>query len=1102
VAEWGTRLPSAVRTKLWWGDVVLALAVLALVLFPVASRLAADAQPVAPVVGAQLAPLRARASAHQVRGLPVFVAASSSQVASLVAGGHAAELGAIDARLRDLFGARRVRQIERELTRVTFLDPRLPPLPSAPPAPENDLAALLIINGATSTTGVSGQGKNTPAFANAGELALDLLRHAVSGGGGCAPQLNLAFLWAADSGQINDPAERLYDKAVTACPTDPTPLWGLGEYQLQVDASLGGAAADSALFDTFKRLQREFPGVAASWAGEGDADMLAGYQLEDGEPFTARHYFDQARALYQRALQLQPNVQNRAGLARALAELGDVGAAIATQRRAVAGDSSSAELQARLLDYLQRGHRFAQAAALAARLASVHSFPSGAELYASPFPAFPSDPATAAAQDASGDEDAADPFSTGVGLMEPADIVVIDEPEMSPSSTVANLSFLPVFVPMEGIGGSARWCPGWSRLVDLLLSGHPAQVLSDFSRRLVDLRPGEQDCDSVLDDGPQDLAGVAELELGHVQAATRIGAPTSLSDLEDLRQNLWRYAGNFRHAAEAAQEWAEVQPRDALALQREGEIAFLRGLYNQAADYFAIVVNRARLQFGHWSEAEALGLLDQGTALAYAGRRAEALATLAAANEAAARWGGISSAQTGNPPVAAELSALAMEQAGDTLLDAGHPLQATEDYGVASDAESGISTASEALEAVPLVPDALDNNEAIADIATGDPAMGVRLAATATGIDPGDPIFWWTEAEAQQYLSHRAAAISDDRASLARDPTEYPVANNLGVLLMQRGENGAAVAALRRSVGANRDYATGWFNLGVALERLGPLHVAASEGSLARARALDSKLGSRGPVPLLDNTTYISHLDLSKPLPANWTFASSQTHAAVAAAGLSVILVIAFGLARSLASRAKPGGAQKWFDVIGALDKKVPSLPILRSPAVGVVATAAFLLWPLHSGPTDGWAATAVFAIGVLILIAVVMRVRELAAMHERISLRQETLPPALAFGLVVTLVGAGWSPLPVARAPGKATDIHWAGPTAVGILAIVLLLLATWLAVPIARSLGAAGLVMSASLLTPVKPIDGATVSSTAVGTLPSLVVLGAAVLMLVGLL
>src|SRR6202042_1399275 len=102
---------------------------------------------------------------------------------------------------------------------------------------------------------------------------------------------------------------------------------------------------------------------------------------------------------------------------------------------------------------------------------------------------------------------------------------------------------------------------------------------------------------------------------------------------------------------------------------------------------------------------------------------------------------------------------------------------------------------------------------------------------------------------------------------------------------------------------------------------------------------------------------------------------------------------------------SKPGGAQKWFDAIGALDRKAPNIPLLRTPALGVIATAAFLLWPLHSGPTDGWAATAVFAIGVLILIAVVIRVRTLAAIHEHIPLRQETFPPAVAFGLVVTLV-------------------------------------------------------------------------------------------------
>ncbi|MDX6665765.1 MAG: hypothetical protein QOG68_1971, partial [Solirubrobacteraceae bacterium] len=769
--------------------------------------------------------------------------------------------------------------------------------------------------------------------------------------------------------------------------------------------------------------------------------------------------------------------------ARSLAALGDVGAAIATQRQAVAAEPAPAELEVRLLDYLQRGHRFLDAAAVAAKLTSGHTFPSGVELFASP----PTDNQVGT-EVQNGDEDVAGPLSTGVGRMEPAEIEVIPHTVVAAAATVENLSFLPVFTPMAGIGGTARWCPGWSRLVNLLLGGYPRQVVSGFPRHLVDLRAGEQDCDSVLDNGPRDLAGVAELELHDVNAAARLAPHTSVAQLEDLRQNLWRYAGKLVDAATAAQEWAAIQHHNPLATQRQGEIAFLRKRYSEAANYFAVAANRARLRYRRPSLAEATALLDQGTALAYASRRAEALATLGAA--------GVEAADAGS----AELSGLASEQAGDTLLASGDALRATEYYGVATDA--GSSSITVPAQAVPLLPDALLNNEAIAYMLTGDPAMAVTRAAEAVKIDPGDPIFRWTEAEAEQHLGHRAQAISDYRTALALDPTEYPVANNLGVLLMEQGNDGAAAAALRRSVGANRDYATGWFNLGVALERMGPLHVAASEGSLARARELDSKLAARGPVPLFDNVTYHTHLDLSKPLPANWTFASTQTHASVAAAGLTAILVIALGLARSLAARATPGGAQKWFDVIGALDKNAPSLRILRAPALGIIATAAFLLWPLHSGPTDGWAASVAFAVGVLILIAVVMRVRQLAARHSRLALHQETWPPALAFGLVVTLAGAGWSPLPVARTPGDARGVHWAGPTAVAALAIVLLVLATWLGVPLARSLGAAGLLMAASLLTPVKPIDGATVSTTAVGALPSLAVLGAAVLMLLGLL
>lgn len=68
--------------------------------------------------------------------------------------------------------------------------------------------------------------------------------------------------------------------------------------------------------------------------------------------------------------------------------------------------------------------------------------------------------------------------------------------------------------------------------------------------------------------------------------------------------------------------------------------------------------------------------------------------------------------------------------------------------------------------------------------------------------------------------------------------------------------------------------------------------------------------------------------------------------------------------------------------------------------------------------------------------------------------------------------------------------------------LAIVLLVLATWLNVSVTRGLGAAALLMAASMLTPVKPLDGATVSADRAGALPSVAVLGTAVLLVTGLL
>ena len=52
---------------------------------------------------------------------------------------------------------------------------------------------------------------------------------------------------------------------------------------------------------------------------------------------------------------------------------------------------------------------------------------------------------------------------------------------------------------------------------------------------------------------------------------------------------------------------------------------------------------------------------------------------------------------------------------------------------------------------------------------------------------------------------------------------------------------------------------------------------------------------------------------------------------------------------------------------------------------------------------------------------------------------------------------------------------MHAVGPLATGVVAFALLVLGEALGVPLTTALGVAGLVMTASLLTPLEPIDGA---------------------------
>ncbi|MBV9943037.1 MAG: tetratricopeptide repeat protein [Solirubrobacterales bacterium] len=506
------------------------------------------------------------------------------------------------------------------------------------------------------------------------------------------------------------------------------------------------------------------------------------------------------------------------------------------------------------------------------------------------------------------------------------------------------------------------------------------QTLSGFPATFYDLRSGQR-CTAEFIAGAGELAALADLELSDI-AGARARAKANgvgLSQLEDDYQNLWRYAGDFARADAATAQWPTLLPNDPLALIRTGEIAFLRGRYEEAVLAFQAAVRTARHSTGLWSHDEAQALLDERAALAHEGRRAEAVPAFSAADTTAAEWLAAFSARSSDldatqwPPY---ISYTAQVQTGDAELAAHDYERATEAYRAASDDQGRIPTAP----APPIQARVLANNRAIAELMNGDPALAVTLAASAVAGDPANPIFHSTEAWALQRLGRWSAAAAEYRTAVALDPTMYPAENDLGVLLMQRHRYAEAADALRRAVGANSSYALGWFNLGVALDHLGPLDYPASQGSLGRAGQLDSRFQHHPPVPVFDDVPYVTNLDLSKPLPAHWTFADTQRQAPVAAAGLAAILLLGLGLARALLPAGIPGGAERWLAVLDTSMARVASVRWIRNPLVAVAATVAVFIWPLHAQGTGGWLPVAAFVTGLLVLAGVAFQIRVLAA--------------------------------------------------------------------------------------------------------------------------
>jgi tetratricopeptide (TPR) repeat protein len=1021
------------------------------------------------------------------------------------------------------------------------LDPLLAQLLPAPVSPATavaatDLAGLLTI------AGVLG-GDNCfcyefPGRLYAGGAAYAILKHVRESVSTCDTQLNLAALVTVEMQPLDDVIVRELELAAQLCAGDPTPLWLLGQFQLGrsyvvrppgewMGQVLPRDQLNPRPLATFRTLQREYPVSPAGWAGEADLELhLARDADANGvAPFEARQRYLHALALYQRAADLSGEPGIRLNQAASLTGLDRYDEANAILRGELSAHPGQGVIQTRLVDNLERGHRFAEAAdALrAGRAGSGAILPSGRTLASWP-------------SGASIGAERASPVQLNVGPPPGgADFVVYD------------FGFVPDYRESRLFTTVDSWCRLRSELRDQLVAGRAAQVIEYAGESPPLLRVNDRsDCDEygwftrhdpdpiAADNAADELAwylAVAAAELGRDQAAhTFIGAtglyepdarvdgtPKWVTRLFDERQNLWRWAGNLERAAEVTRDWRSAVPDDPLAWERSGEVAFLRRQYADAATWFTETDRRSRLStVERTAEVElerAAVLLRQGAAETLAGQ-ASGLSTLDSARDLGLElyqrfYAENGQDDTSNGTADGAYRGLlvayhADDQHGDALLRAGDAAGAAERYAGAAEAVakldvSRILTYEQPREQQPdrFHNGVVENNLALAQIRLGDGPAAIGTAETALSRDQDSPIFRQTLAYAYQTAGQASTAIDIYRDALAIDPTLFPVENDLAVLLAESGRDTEAIVELRRAVGAEPNYALGWFNLGVLLSRQGPDQFLAAQGALGRAGRLDSTLRGRQRELVYDREPYYTGLDLSRPLPPQWRFANSEQRSPA----LVTLVAIALLLGRLVWNLGLDQVAGKLGERVvagrrGRLRRKLGH-PLM--PAIAILVTLAIFVWPLAAAPDLPLLETAVVGAGVLALVGLYLRSRVLAARRVGETVRHYTWPPAIAFGGVLSAVGLSFAPLPAAVTP-RHRLIRWIGPLALGLFAVALLAAGWWSGAPSTRSLGSAALVLVSSAMLPAKPFDGAYLTHRLVSALVSVALLVLSGLVLLG--
>jgi tetratricopeptide (TPR) repeat protein len=936
---------------------------------------------------------------------------------------------------------------------------------------------------------------------NTGPAAFAILDRARADGD-CAPQLNLLLLLAGEPSIPTDVLEAERRRTEVACPDDPTPTWVIGQAQLRrfTEGPLPeeSGTPTGAAVTTMRGLIDRHPTDVAALTGLGDAYLSAAMSLDGAPPFTARRYFRQALDAYNRAARHGGQEEATGGLARAFLGLGEPDRAIELLSTRAGSATTPGPVLEVLMAAQEAAGRFDDAERTARRLMDLGAaaYPRGPGLIPVPQRSWFNTL-----------QDVSPALSLGIDHLQPLRSQLW--PAGGAGGFADDRSFIPRFRPVDGLTGTAAACASWAWRRNAVLAGHVRDALLEWSDPIVSARPDGFGCD-VPHVTPTRLLRVASLVI-RFDTRGEVVLDTVEEETADDWQNLLRWAGDLPAAHRFVSRWEAVQgERSALPVFRKAEIDFLSHRYDDASAGFMVAARRSRLVNYQDDLTVARAELNRAASLIEAGRPAEAediLRRLGPYGVAGYAFNASPEGEGGTGSWAL-LSYHASAQLADEERRTGRWRSAAENYETALSWSLGSGEG--------LRPEVLRNNAALAYLGLDDTARATELVDQALREDPHNPITLMTAGFIADRRGDIAAAVRLNQRALVNDPGLYPAANDLGVQLARLDRINDARDAFRQAVGARPDYALGWFNLGVLESSRGPLRVLAAQHALGTAYRLDPDLRDRRLELTIDAQVYRTALDLSKPLPPAWTFADLRRPAPAAAVGLLAAVGLALGLART-ANRGAADSAGQWLEPVSRRLEALPLTGKARAPVWAIAATLlTFLLADLHHGTAA--TATLLYPLGLLVLVVLAMAARHVVGLRSGAALEQRSWGPGMVIGVAAGAVGFPWAPLPVVArhraepehdgevatppvtvAARDDTRLHLAAPLALAAAALVLFLESALMRTPLSEAWAVAALIMCASLLLPVGPLDGSHLGKAGVAV--SAGVIGTALLFGLGL-